>query len=130
MKERHLGPKKNSDMFNLVILHRIYYPLFEFPKKVFSEPVYCTVYRSITLCSLSTFPSSPCIFTVFPLSSFRRFPFTFSSFFVQVRHRAGAFLLSRDRLRPQIPPPKGHCLQASRTLASSRLIILCCFAGT
>ena len=43
MKERHLGPKKNSDMFNLVILHRIYYPLFEFPKKVFSEPVQCSV---------------------------------------------------------------------------------------
>ena len=33
------GTKKNSDIFSLVILHRIYSALFEFPKKVFSEPV-------------------------------------------------------------------------------------------
>ena len=79
--------------------------------------------------NIITRPSSQCILHVFPLSSFRRFPFTCSSFFLQVRHRAGAFLLSRDRLRPQIPPPKGHCLQASRAVASSRLILLC-FSGT
>ena len=42
MKERHFGQKKNSDMFSLVILHRIYSPHFEFPKKNFSEPVMCT----------------------------------------------------------------------------------------
>ena len=36
------GTKKIASIFSLVILHRIYYPLFEFPKKVFSEPVYCT----------------------------------------------------------------------------------------
>ena len=62
-----------------------------------------------------------CILAVSPLSSFCRPPFTCSSFRRQVRHRAGAFLLGGDRLRPQIPPPEGHCLQAGQVL--SRLTI-------
>ena len=32
---------------------------------------------------------------------------------LQVRHRASTFLLGRDCLRAQVPPPKGHRLQAS-----------------
>ena len=70
----------------------------------------------------STISFYRCILPVSPLSSFCRPPFTCSSFRCrQVRHRAGAFLLGRDRLCPQIPPPKGHCLQAGQVL--SRLTI-------
>ena len=49
MKERHLGQKKISGIFSLVILHRIYSAHFEFPKKVFSEPVYWVYCASVNV---------------------------------------------------------------------------------